>query len=119
MSLDAPMTDRDPAPRRGTVDSFRLLTARLKRLDMPPPPPVPMDEPPPLPAASVALPPAPPDPGAAASALLDIVWGAVDLPPQERSMAGDTLLLLLPKYLRKHLLLPKLLLLLKLLRQKR
>ena len=98
MSLDAPMTDRDPAPRRGTVDSFRLLTARLKRLDMPPlPPPVPMDEPPPLPAASVALPPAPPDPGAAASALLDIVWGAVDLPPQERSMAGDTLLLLLPK----------------------
>lgn len=97
MPLDAPMTDRDPAPRRGTVDSFRLLTARLKRLDMPPPPPVPMDEPPPLPAASVALPPAPPDPGAAASALLDIVWGAVDLPPQERSMAGDTLLLLLPK----------------------
>jgi hypothetical protein len=97
MSLDAPMTDRDPAPRRGTVDSFRLLTARLKRLDMPLPPPVPMDEPPPLPAASVALPPAPPDPGAAASALLDIVWGAVDLPPQERSMAGDTLLLLLPK----------------------
>ena len=97
MSLDAPMTDRDPAPRRGTVDSFRLLTARLKRLDMPPPPPLPMDEPPPLPAASVALPPAPPDPGAAASALLDIVWGAVDLPPQERSMAGDTLLLLLPK----------------------
>ena len=54
-------------------------------------------EPPPPPFAAVVLPPAPPDPGEAASALLDIVWGAVDLPPQERSMAGDTLLLLLPK----------------------
>ena len=98
MPLDAPMADRDPAPRRGAVDSFRLLTARLKRLDVPPPPPpVVMAEPPPLPAGAVALPPAPPDPGEAAAALLDIIWGAVDLPPQERSMAGDTLLLLLPQ----------------------
>lgn len=100
MPLDAPMADRDPAPRRGTVDSFRLLTARLKRLEVPQPPPSPpvvVAEPPPPPSAAVVLPPAPPDPGEAASALLDIVWGAVDLPPQERSMAGDTLLLLLPK----------------------
>ena len=77
MPLDAPMADRDPAPRRGTVDSFRLLTARLKRLEVPQPPPSPpvvVAEPPPPPSAAVVLPPAPPDPGEAASALLDIVW---------------------------------------------
>lgn len=97
MPLDAPMADRDAAPRRGTVDSFRLLTARLKRPDQTlPPPPVVTAEPQPPPAA-VAPPPAPPDPGEAAAALLDIIWGAVDLPPQERSMAGDMLLLLLPR----------------------
>ncbi len=39
----------------------------------------------------------PPLPGEAATALLDIIWGAVDLPPQERSMACDTLLILLPQ----------------------
>ena len=115
MPLDAPMADPDPAPRFGTADSFRMLTARLKRRDQPlspppappfvlaeqpPPPVVPAEPPPPV---VVAPPPAPPDPGEAAAALLDIVWGAVDLPPQERSMAGDTLLLLLPRLSAREL----------------
>ncbi|MCA3561520.1 MAG: DUF2336 domain-containing protein [Aestuariivirga sp.] len=95
-------------PPRGSVQSFRLLTARLRRTAPPEPPPQSAAEPPsqstaePQPVAAPqapAPPPAPalPEPGEAASAVLDIMWGATDLPPQERSMAGDTLLLLLPR----------------------
>lgn len=99
MPLDAPMPAAEPAPPHGTAESFRLLTARLRRRvsaspPSPPPQPAAADPPPPPPPAA----PAPlPQPGEAAAALLDILWGAVDLPPQERSMAGDTLLLLLPR----------------------
>ena len=97
MPTDATATAAKPASPRGTAGSFRLLTARLRR---PPPPltqpvaagPAPSRSPAPVPA-----PEAPPHgPGEAAAALLDIIWGAVGLPPHERSMAGDTLLLLLP-----------------------
>lgn len=100
MPLDAPTPAADTAPPSGTAGSFRLLTARLKRLipaDLPEPA---VDVPPELPAA-VTVP--PPEPGAAVEALLDIIWGAVGMPPQERSMAGDALLLLLPRLSRREL----------------
>lgn len=102
MPLDAPPPAEDPAPPRGTAGSFRLLTARLKRLAPiePAVSPVPATEAPPVPAPVVAAPPAP---GEAAAALLDIMWGAVGMPPQERSMAGDALLLLLPRLSRQDL----------------
>lgn len=94
MPPEAATAAGDPAPTRGTPDAFRSLTARLKQL-----PPVAPDESPPVEEAPAAAPPPPPrpDPGQSAAALLDIIWGAVDLPPQERSMAGDTMLLLLPQ----------------------
>ena len=95
MPSEAVMQAGDPRPPRGTAGSFRLLTARLKRLiPIAPAPQPPVEEV--LPATS-AMPAGPPTPGEAAAALLDIIWGAVDLPPQERSMAGDTMLLLLPQ----------------------
>ena len=102
MPLDAPQTAENPAPPRGTADSFRMLTARLKRQDPVQPHAIHA-------VAEEALPPpqAPParpvDPRESAATLLDIVWGAVDLPPQERSMAGDALLLLLPRLPAKDL----------------
>ena len=123
MPLDAPLSDSDPAPRRGTAEAFRLLASRLRGKAAPAPvkpmaaeeiiqqvePPSPPELPPP-PELAPALPPPPPPPplrppdvGEAATALLDIMWGAVDLPPQERSMAGDTLLLLLPQLADKDL----------------
>lgn len=93
MPPEAAMPAGDPAPPRGTPGSFRLLTARLKR-PVPPASEVlhPAEESPPAPQPASR-----PDPGEAAAALLDIIWGAVDLPPQERSIAGDTMLLLLPR----------------------
>lgn len=95
MPSEAVMQAGDPRPPRGTAGSFRLLTARLKRfIPIAPAPPPPVEEV--LPAAA-AIPAGPPTPGEAAAALLDIIWGAVDLPPQERSMASDTMLLLLPQ----------------------
>ncbi len=99
MPLDAPMTAAEPAPPPGTVDSFRLLTARLRRA-VPPEPRCALADAPPVPLPDPML---PPDPGAAAAALLNIIWGALDLPPQERGMAGDTLLLLLPRLSVKDL----------------
>lgn len=117
MPTDAPSSATEATPRRGSVGSFRLLTARLKRQvppatpspppPAPPPPPVPPkspepEAPPKAEVLSVPTAPAPaaaphgPLPGEAATALLDIIWGAVDLPPQERSMVCDTLLILLP-----------------------
>lgn len=102
MPLDAPPPAADPAPPHGTAASFRLLAARLKR--RPPAPPQPVPQSPAEPAATEVSAPPPaaapaplPQPGEAAAALLDILWGALGLPPQERSMAGDTLLLLLPR----------------------
>lgn len=89
MPLDAPMTTRNMPPPRGSAGAFRWLTAQLK---CPPLPPRPAEAAPAPPAG--ATPPA--GPGSPALQLLDIVWGAVNLPPQERSLAGDTLLLLLP-----------------------
>ena len=104
MPLDAPTAAGEPAPPPGTADAFRLLTARLKRSAQPQPRPVAQEEAPPPPAPEPDPPHAlPPDPREAAAALLDIVWGAVDLPPQERSMAGDTLLILLPQLSGKDL----------------
>lgn len=114
MPPDAPGPAGEATPPRGSVGSFRLLTARLKRqaspgppsTPPPPPPPSPPDEPQAPPLAEVqplsaAPPPAaqplPPLPGEAAAGLLDIIWGAADLPPQERSMACDALLILLPQ----------------------
>jgi hypothetical protein len=100
MPHDAPTPAGDATPPRGTVEAFRLLTARLKRgSSAPPPRPAaaapgpPADAP--LPPASEAGPGV--DPWVSAAALLDIMWGAVDLPPLERSLAGDSLLLLLPR----------------------
>lgn len=104
MPLDAPTAAGEPAPPPGTADAFRLLTARLKRSAPPQPRPMAQEEAPPPPAPEPDPPHAlPPDPREAAAALLDIVWGAVDLPPQERSMAGDTLLILLPQLSGKDL----------------
>ena len=96
MPLDQPSSAGEQVPPRGTADSFRRLTERLKRAAAPQPVMVaePVEVRPPPPQARPAT---PADPGEAAAALLDIIWGAVDLPPQERSMAGDTLLLLLPR----------------------
>lgn len=100
MPLDAPTTAGDPSgprPPRGTADAFRMLTARLKRPVPAPAPDAPREA---APGPSVPPPPPPPvatSPGDAAGALLDIIWGALDLPPQERSLAGDTLLFLLPR----------------------
>ena len=92
MPLDAPSIAEDTVPERGTPESFRQLTLRLRRGGPPPAAVAEEEEIPPAPAASQPV-----DPGEAAATLLDIIWGAVDLPPQERSMAGDTLLLLLPR----------------------
>lgn len=89
MPLDAPMTTADTAPPRGSAGAFRWLTAQLKH---PAPPPRREEGTPASPPDAAP----PPGPGAAALQLLEIVWGAVNLPPQERSLAGDTLLLLLP-----------------------
>ncbi|MEI7598994.1 MAG: DUF2336 domain-containing protein [Aestuariivirga sp.] len=102
MPLDAPNTAGEPAPSRGTADSFRMLTARLKRQAPPKPHLVhaEAEEVPPPPVAEAA---APLGPRESAATLLDIIWGAVDLPPQERSMAGDALLLLLPRLPAKDL----------------
>lgn len=100
MPLDAPTPAADTAPPSGTAGSFRLLTARLKRL-IPADLPEPAVDVPPEPPAAVTVP--PPEPGAAVEALLDIIWGAVGMPPQERSMAGDALLLLLPRLSRREL----------------
>lgn len=100
MPLDAPTPAADTAPPSGTAGSFRLLTARLKRL-IPADLPEPAVDVPPEPPAAVSVP--PPEPGAAVEALLDIIWGAVGMPPQERSMAGDALLLLLPRLSRREL----------------
>lgn len=100
MPLDAPTPAADTAPPIGTAGSFRLLTARLKRLtlaDLPGPAAEALPVPP-----SVAAEP-PPEPGAAVEALLDIIWGAVGMPPQERSMAGDVVLMLLPRLSRREL----------------
>lgn len=103
MPTDATATAAEPAPPRGTAGSFRLLTARLKRRP-PSPPPQPVAEGvSPRPAAAPVPPALPPGPGEAAAVLLDIIWGAVDLPPQERSMASDTLLLLLPQLSAREL----------------
>lgn len=101
MPIDAPMPAADPAPPRGTAGSFRLLTARLKRL-APSEPPASAAEPLPAPPPA-AIPVPPPEPGEAVAALLDIIWGAVGTPPQERSMAGDVLLMLLPRLSRREL----------------
>lgn len=100
MPLDAPTPAADTAPPSGTAGSFRLLTARLKRL-IPADLPEPAVDVPPEPPAAITVP--PPEPGAAVEALLDIIWGAVGMPPQERSMAGDALLLLLPRLSRREL----------------
>ncbi len=100
MPLDAPTPAADTAPPSGTAGSFRLLTARLKRL-IPADLPEPAVDVPPEPPAAVSVP--PPEPGAAVEALIDIIWGAVGMPPQERSMAGDALLLLLPRLSRREL----------------
>lgn len=100
MPLDAPTPAADTAPPSGTAGSFRLLTARLKRL-IPADLPEPAVDVPPEPPTAVTVP--PPEPGAAVEALLDIIWGAVGMPPQERSMAGDALLLLLPRLSRREL----------------
>lgn len=107
MPSEATQPAGDHALTRGTPGSFRMLTARLKRQPMPAPPPVieaaetadEADEAPPPAAAPARL----PDPRESATALLDIIWGAVDLPPQERSLVGDTLLLLLPRLAARDL----------------
>lgn len=63
----------------------------------PEPEPVPVPEPAPEPVAPAAPQPVPlPMADASAGTVLDIMRGALDLPPQERTLAGDTLLLLLP-----------------------
>ncbi|PZF77771.1 hypothetical protein DK847_04895 [Aestuariivirga litoralis] len=108
MQPEAPILEGEPSPRRGTVQSFRLLTARLRRAspgtmpEGPGEPESPLAGPAPAPPPP-ATPPPPADAGDAAVALLDIMWGAVDLPPQERSLAGDTLLLLLPRLSHRSL----------------
>lgn len=103
MPTDATVTAAEPAPPRGTAVSFRMLTARLKRLHPPPPPQPVVERVAPRPAAPPTPTAPPPGPGEAAAVLLDIIWGAVDLPPQERSMASDTLLLLLPQLSAREL----------------
>ncbi len=45
----------------------------------------------------------PPWADVSATALLDIMWGALDLPPQERTLAGDALLMLLPHLAEREL----------------
>ncbi|MCA3555279.1 DUF2336 domain-containing protein [Aestuariivirga sp.] len=102
MQPHEPMPAGELLPHRGTAQSFRLLAARLRRTAQPEPAPVPARQaaaPRPVPALLAIAPPAAaaPETGEAATALLDIMWGATDLSPQERAMAGDTLLLLLPR----------------------
>ncbi len=94
-----------------TADSFRRLTARLragKAGPFPPdqgPPPAPFDPvqeaPPPEPVLDVPAPRRPRDPGEEAGdtavTLLELMATATGLLPQERALAADTLLLLLPR----------------------
>jgi uncharacterized protein (DUF2336 family) len=92
------------------ADAFRELTRRLKERRRPerqvqdaPPPPVLVETVPPPPPSPPPVKPAPPDPGESVSALLDIIWGAIDLLPQERSMISDALLLLAPRLTERQL----------------
>jgi len=107
------------------ADSFRLLTAKLRALKPHPPEAAPEQPPPPeLQAAPLAVaeepeaaatlpdppepqPPAPRDPGEEAGdtaiTLLELMASATGLLPQERALAADTLLLLLPRMPAKKL----------------
>lgn len=90
--------------------AFRQLTQRLRARPRSAPPPaavavlppvapmVPEAVAPPLPVK-----PQPPDPGESAAALLDIIWGAIDLLPQERALVNDALLLLVPRLTERQL----------------
>lgn len=114
MPLDGTISatgEQGPEPASGAgedgtdlADAFRQLTQRLKaRPRLPrhaedPPPPDPQEA---APLRPVKAP--PPDPGESVSALLDIIWGAIDLLPQERSMVSDALLLLAPRLNERQL----------------
>jgi uncharacterized protein (DUF2336 family) len=92
-----------------TADAFRQLTARLRaRKSLPPPPPQavaalpePVPEPAPEPVLDLPLPRRERTPGDEAGdtaiILLELMASATGLQPQERALAADTLLLLLPR----------------------
>jgi uncharacterized protein (DUF2336 family) len=92
-----------------TAEAFRLLTAKLRAPRIRPPEPAPAPAPPepvpePAPALAIEIPPPPrrerepgEEAGDTAIVLLELMAGATGLQPQERALAADTLLLLLPR----------------------
>jgi uncharacterized protein (DUF2336 family) len=96
---DHPDARPDGSGDADLAEAFRLLTQRLRAMPRPPRKAVevvlavPPEEPPP----PRRVRPPPPDPGESVALLLEIIWGAIDLLPQERAMVSDALLLLAPR----------------------
>jgi uncharacterized protein (DUF2336 family) len=91
-----------------TAEAFRQLTARLRARTSPPPPPakalaaLPAPAPPPAPELILDIPPprrerAPGEEAGDTAIILLELMAATGLQPQERALAADTLLLLLPR----------------------
>lgn len=104
------------APAMVTAEAFRLLTAKLRAPKVRPPqpastpfqaPPDPLAEAEPAPAAETPPPRRTREPGDEAGdtaiMLLEMMAAGTGLQPQERALAADTLLLLLPRMMSQQL----------------